>query len=181
MDETSLKSRKVLLINPSFQIRVATYVTGLITIFSVFYPVVIIGVFDFVSGFLTPECLAGTQDSLQSSRNWLLTQVAVVQTTFLVLIFLGTLALAHRIAGPLFKLKNHLQKIKDGAPLSPVQFRRKDFFPEIAEEFNSMVTALAARDRELIAELQRIANDPRSQALRPELQKLAEKLGRMKE
>lgn len=46
------------------------------------------------------------------------------------------LVLSHRVAGPLLRLRNHLTKIAEGAPDSPVNFRKKDYFQELPEAYN---------------------------------------------
>lgn len=44
----------------------------------------------------------------------------------------------HRIAGPIYKLEQCLHEVKNGNYSLRVQFRRKDFFQEIANVFNDM-------------------------------------------
>ena len=50
--------------------------------------------------------------------------------------------LSHRIAGPLYRLNQHMKAIAAGGPLKFVYFRTRDFFPELAENFNQMATKL---------------------------------------
>lgn len=51
---------------------------------------------------------------------------------------LGTL-FSHRVSGPLYRLKIHLQSLSVGEvkPTQEVRFRKGDFFPELAESLNS--------------------------------------------
>jgi hypothetical protein len=77
------------------------------------------------------------------------------QQAFMNQIFFGTAFIAfigityagvlysHRIAGPLFHLKKHMREIAQGGPIRNLGFRKKDFFQEIPDEFNSMLKVLA--------------------------------------
>lgn len=38
------------------------------------------------------------------------------------------------MAGPLYKLKQHLADIRDGKPITPLSFRDGDYFQDVAEE-----------------------------------------------
>ncbi|MCI5166743.1 MAG: HAMP domain-containing protein [Candidatus Electrothrix sp. GM3_4] len=47
--------------------------------------------------------------------------------------------LSNRIAGPLFRLKKHLDEVAEGKINSEIQFRKNDYASEIAESFNIVV------------------------------------------
>jgi hypothetical protein len=56
--------------------------------------------------------------------------------SFILAIAVG-LIVSHRIAGPLVKLKKHLQKVaEDQEKDHPIYFREGDFFRDIAETYN---------------------------------------------
>ena len=63
---------------------------------------------------------------------------------FVVMMGLGILY-SHRIAGPLHNLNNKMKRIASGEEPSPLNFRRKDQFQELAESFTAMIVKL--RDR----------------------------------
>lgn len=46
---------------------------------------------------------------------------------------------SHRIAGPLYRLKLELRKMKAQKKLQNISFRKDDYFQEIPAEFNEMV------------------------------------------
>ena len=48
--------------------------------------------------------------------------------------FIVCIFLTHKIAGPMYKLKNHLSNIREGAPVTPLSFRGGDHFHDVAEE-----------------------------------------------
>ncbi len=43
---------------------------------------------------------------------------------------------SHRIAGPLYRLKKHLEETADAEVKKPLQFRKKDYFLEIPVAYN---------------------------------------------
>lgn len=52
---------------------------------------------------------------------------------------LGALVLSHRVAGPLYRLRQHLHQISSMQTLKTVKFRRGDFFRELEESFNFFI------------------------------------------
>lgn len=68
----------------------------------------------------------------------------VSAVAFVLMMALGILY-SHRIAGPLHNLNNKMQRIAGGEEPSPVNFRRRDQFRELAESFNAMVAKLGGR------------------------------------
>ena len=63
---------------------------------------------------------------------------------FVVMMGLGILY-SHRIAGPLYQLDRKMRRIASGEEPSPLQFRRRDQFVELAESFNAMLVKLRER------------------------------------
>ena len=50
------------------------------------------------------------------------------------LVILTSIFLTHKVAGPLYKLKNHLTHIREGDPITALEFRTGDNFQDVAEE-----------------------------------------------
>ncbi len=67
----------------------------------------------------------------------------------LIIIFLvtGGVLYSHRIAGPLYKMRRHMQDITKGKKLDTlkIQFRRRDFFHEMVNVYNHMIRCLINR------------------------------------
>ena len=81
-------------------------------------------------------------DFLDEQRSsLLLVYFGVSAVAFVLMMALGVLY-SHRIAGPLYSLNNRMKQIADGAEPSSLRFRRKDQFPELAENFNAMMARL---------------------------------------
>lgn len=52
------------------------------------------------------------------------------------------LVVSHRIAGPLYKLRKHMDDVASGYTSQDVYFRKRDYFPEIADGFNRVMARL---------------------------------------
>ena len=84
-------------------------------------------------------------DFLQEQRSALSTlYFAVSGMVFVLMMGLGILY-SHRIAGPLHHLEHKMRRIASGEDPSPLQFRRRDQFVELAESFNAMIAKLKDR------------------------------------
>jgi len=84
-------------------------------------------------------------DFLQEQKSALsLLYFTVSGVVFVVMMGLGILY-SHRIAGPLYHLDRKMRRIADGEEPSPLQFRRRDQFVELAESFNAMLVKLRER------------------------------------
>lgn len=77
--------------------------------------------------------------SQQIQMNWIF---ALTATLVAVAISIWGLLMSHRVSGPLYRLKIHLEKMTASGNLSPVKFRDKDYFPELAESFNKFMTRI---------------------------------------
>jgi methyl-accepting chemotaxis protein len=63
---------------------------------------------------------------------------------FVLMMGLGILY-SHRIAGPVNSLNNTMKRIAAGEDPAPLNFRRSDQFPELAESFSAMIVKLRNR------------------------------------
>jgi hypothetical protein len=71
---------------------------------------------------------------------------------FLLPVFIvDTIKLSHRFAGPIYRLRNTIRKMAAGEPFQPVKFREVDFWQGLADDFNTMVEKLSAKDDEVDA------------------------------
>lgn len=58
--------------------------------------------------------------------------------TFVLMGVIG-LIMSHRVAGPMYRLKKHLTSVADGETLADVNFRKNDYFPEVADAYNKQL------------------------------------------
>jgi hypothetical protein len=143
MTEQTRKTRS-LLINPRFQWTLIGYAAFVATlIFLSVYGLFSYGFHEFVQ--------IGHQAGLPENHVYF-QFIKMQETTFLrvilaIAMFVGTilivggLAVSHKIAGPLYRLKKELLKMsnKETPSLHKIKFRDGDFFPEVADAFNALV------------------------------------------
>ncbi len=121
--------RSIFLIDPKFQIKFSLLVCSLIFLSSLIYPLLL---WDFFNEISTRYGDAASK--IMTSRNDFLIFLVTIQIIFTLLVFVLFIFLTHKIAGPLYKLKSHLNKIREGNPISPLTFRDGDHFNDVAEE-----------------------------------------------
>lgn len=121
--------RSVFLINPAFQLKFSLIVCSVILVSTFVYPFIIYDFFNLVVASLPnpPELIVDAQKNL-------ITYLVLIQLVITILVFIVFIFITHKIAGPMFKLKNHLAGIREGKSVSPLNFRSGDYFQDVAEE-----------------------------------------------
>jgi len=71
---------------------------------------------------------------LEESRMSLLILLAVLEVAFVGIVFVLSIFMSHKIAGPLYKLQNYLRDIREGGEIKTLFFREGDHFHEIAND-----------------------------------------------
>lgn len=87
---------------------------------------------------LSPENAA----EIKANRNQLLLFLLIMELAILGIIFVISIFISHKIAGPMYKLKTYLNNIKDGGEITPIYFRKGDYFTELADDVNEFVHSL---------------------------------------
>ncbi|HXH32008.1 MAG TPA: hypothetical protein VNJ01_14460 [Bacteriovoracaceae bacterium] len=130
--------RSVFLINPKFQLKFSLIVGSIILISSLIYPVIIYDFFNVVAAAnpLLPQ-------KVIEARNDLIFYLILIQLILSLLIFVVFIFVTHKIAGPIYKMKNHLADIRAGGAFSPLTFRAGDHFQDVAEEVTLFLDTLA--------------------------------------
>ncbi len=121
--------RSVFLINPSFQLKFRLLVCSVILISTLVYPVIIYDFFKLVS-----ENVPNVSKNILAAQNDLVLYLVMIQAVITLLVFIVFIFFTHKIAGPLYKLKNHLAGIREGNAITPLTFRNGDYFHDVAEE-----------------------------------------------
>jgi hypothetical protein len=70
------------------------------------------------------------------SRYW---PIYAALTSLLPFIVVDALRLTHRFAGPIYRLRRHLQLVGNGQEVEPICFRENDLWQEIADDINRVV------------------------------------------
>lgn len=130
--------RSVFLINPRFQLRFSLIFAGIVFISSLVYPLIFM---DFLSELSrqSPEI----QSVANNSKEELLLLLVPIQILFAILVFIVSIFMTHKIAGPMYKLKNHLADIRLGDGIAPLTFRRGDHFHDVADEVSLFLEAVS--------------------------------------
>lgn len=68
---------------------------------------------------------------------------------FLMPVFvMDSIKLSHRFAGPIFNLRRAIRSVADGAAPRKVKFRKNDFWQDLAEDYNAMLSKLDVLNEE---------------------------------
>lgn len=133
------RSNRRLLINPRFQL---TFLGWSFLMLAVTTGTFYAGIQYFFQKFMQIAQAAGlpadhtvfqflNAQKMQMDQIFILTAVAAG-----VVLFFGAIYLSHRVAGPVFRLVDHLEKMAAGETVEDVKFRKNDFFPELARACN---------------------------------------------
>lgn len=142
--------RRILFINPKFQLRFSFYVISWICALSFIYPTLIYELYDSFTRYLARDPNGPMTSLLKENRENMIFWLVTMQVFFLSLTFFISVFLSHRIAGPLYKLSKALNDLRNGK-LNKIYFRKFDHFKELAEEYNYAVESV--RDSVSAAEL----------------------------
>jgi nitrogen fixation/metabolism regulation signal transduction histidine kinase len=74
----------------------------------------------------------------------MLTFIAVF-AGFAILVVWGGLYLARKIAGPIFALRRHLERVADGETIADLAFRKDDYFGSLQDAFNQHMEVYRTR------------------------------------
>ncbi len=85
--------------------------------------------------------------ALQEVRKQMMWLLILLQGLFLAITFIISVFLSHRIAGPIYKLRKHIEMAKRGI-FEVVRFREKDHFKELAEDFNDLSAAIKSSQKD---------------------------------
>lgn len=127
------------MINPSFQLKFSLIVCSIILISTLIYPVII---YDFFK--LMVASTPNVPEKLIAARNELVIYLVFIQIVITLLTFIAFIFITHKIAGPLYKLKNHLASIREGHAITPLTFRTGDHFQDVAEEVTLFLETISA-------------------------------------
>ena len=148
--------RRNFLINKNFQIRYCIYVCSWLFALSIVYPFIIHEVFNVFFVFATKHTPKIPITDLQSIRSDLIWMLISLQAVFLIVTFLISIFISHRIAGPLHKLRMWLQAGREGHVRGDLYFRQADYFREIATDYNLMVSGVYSLIDRNVARLEEV-------------------------
>lgn len=137
--------RKILIINKSFQYRFLLFMFTVLFVTAVsFYAAIYLFFWKFQKignsiGLSSDHVFFKFISEQQDSMN-----MVFLITILIITILFGLLGIifSNWIAGPLYRLNRHMTDIAQGKDLRPVKFRNNDFFPELSDSFNQMISRL---------------------------------------
>lgn len=130
--------RSVFLINPAFQLRFSLIVCSVIVISTLIYPVIIYDFFQLITA-----SVPNLSSNVLSAQQDLVFYLIIIQVVITLLVFILFIFATHKIAGPMYKLKNHLAAIREGGEITPLHFRNGDYFHDVAEEVSLFLETVA--------------------------------------
>lgn len=130
--------RSVFLINPSFQLKFSLIVCSVVVVSTMIYPIIIYDFFNLIT-----QNSPSISSAVLSAKKDMILYLIIIQAVITLLVFIIFIFLTHKIAGPLFKLKNHLNGIREGNPISPLVFRHGDYFQDVSEEITLFLETVA--------------------------------------
>jgi hypothetical protein len=99
------------------------------------------------------QLLLGDPDIPVSNRLWPVaaqfTWLGLLLLALLPAFLLDTIKFSNRFVGPMFRLRRGLTDLADGQSFGPMSFRERDFWKEVAEQFNRVQARIQAQDNEL--------------------------------
>jgi len=72
----------------------------------------------------------------------------VVMVFLLPVFILDSIKLSHRFAGPIFSLRRTIRAVAQGEAPRKLKFRRRDFWHDLADDYNAMLVRLGAIEEE---------------------------------
>ncbi|MBF0205793.1 MAG: hypothetical protein HQK53_02790 [Oligoflexia bacterium] len=129
--------RSIYLINPKFQLRLCFFISSLVFILSLIYPLTIYELFRNLTVQIGNNSPSIAQAFANNKLN-LIAILAVYQLSFIAVVFMVCIFQGHKIAGPMYKVKKSLSEIIEGKPIPLIVFRKDDHFLEIANVLNEV-------------------------------------------
>ncbi len=138
--------RRVYLINKDFQIKFIIYTAtiALITIatfygmlYFFFDELISLGVRSgFPAGHVYFRFIADNRNDMMN------VYYPIAAIAVFVIIFVSGMFFSHKIAGPIYRMNTYLRSISLDTLTSPLSFRKKDFFQDLARSYNKRVAFL---------------------------------------
>lgn len=137
--------RRILLLDRAFQLKFSFYMCSWILVLSLIFPGVIYAVFEWIANFARAHLQGDSAAVIADVKRQVFWQLVLMEGVFIGLIFLMSLFISHRIAGPIYKLRQYMSGAKDGNLVADLKFRKDDHFQALAREYNDMISGIRTR------------------------------------
>lgn len=144
--------RNIFIINPKFQYKLSFIICSLVILGSLIFPATIWDLFDKFIEFQPENAL-----KYSDTRTKLLSILLFVELGIVGIVFVLSIFLTHKVAGPIYKLSNYLYEVRNGGANYPLTFRDGDYFHDLAEEVNLTLEYLRNKDEDEIDYLEEVS------------------------
>lgn len=153
----AFQKRKIYLINRPFQIKFSLLISIIVVLISLVFP---IAVYDIMNSFIdfahnhNPSAVT----SITAQKKEILLNIIFSQAVIAAVFFLVSIFFSHKIAGPLYKLSMHLEKIRSHNRPGKLFFRKGDYFQDLAEDINKTFSSLSEEVDKQKSELEELSS-----------------------
>lgn len=140
--------RRFKLINPAFQVPFLLFFTSAFLLNFVAFKMVVFFTFKKFS----QDLLDAGLTSSSVVFDFLRTQEANLDTVIYITTFMGTMLtlvggyyISHRIAGPIYRVSQDLNRMLESNEFKEIRLRKGDCFPELAQVFNQLIQKIKTK------------------------------------
>ena len=150
---TGHSKRKNFIINKHFQDRFSFFVVSWLFVLSLVFPFTIYQLFDFFLSLMQSQMMGAPYEIIKQTKGQIIYVLIGSEIVLVFLVFLMSIFVSHKIAGPIYRLRKFLDEISGGVFTKKVNFRKGDYFLELADDMNvfcSKILDLKKKDHDLI-------------------------------
>ena len=137
--------RKIIIIDPKFQLKFSFVIISLIFFSGLIYPISFY------------EALSGIANVKEVKYNLIKTLISI-QAIFLILSFFICVFISHKIAGPIYRTKILLKESIDRKRYFFLNFRKNDYFQDFSQLFNNFMQSQQQQDQVNLLKLKKLKN-----------------------
>lgn len=131
-----IRRRRTLVINRRFQLRFAFFVSSWVIVLSLVFPSILYNFIETFSQMIAKHADSNVLTAVQNFQSESIFAIAVGTVVFAAVIFMLSLYMSHRVAGPVYRIQGALARWAKGAVEQNVHFRKHDHFTELADSYN---------------------------------------------
>jgi methyl-accepting chemotaxis protein len=138
--------RRILLINRKFQLKFSFFVCSWVLVLSLVFPAVLYGTVEALARMLASKVDTNTLKVIENFQAETMTAMILFMVVFALTIFLISLFVSHRIAGPVYRIQLALERMARGNIEKDIKLRKADHFNDLADSYNrAALQVLAAK------------------------------------
>jgi methyl-accepting chemotaxis protein len=131
-----IKRRSTFVINRRFQLRFAFFVSSWVVALALVFPWILYSFIETFSNMIAKHADGNVLVSIQNFQSESIFAIAVGMVVFSLVIFLLSLYMSHRVAGPVYRIQSALARWTKGAVEQNIHLRKHDHFLELSDSYN---------------------------------------------